>query len=1016
MRSSFLTFLLAGYGSLLTLGLMAQGVGINTDGSAPDASAILDVKSTDRGFLVPRVALTATNSAAPVTSPATGLLVYNTATAGTFPNNVTPGFYYWDGTQWRRLDPSNQGDWRLTGNAGASPSINFLGTTDAQPLIIRTNNLERIHVASNGNVGIGNTNPDHLLVVGPAGGGRHLVINDIAQARWGFATGGFALSIQNDYGGTWNTRVLIDQNGQVGIGTTSPFSRLHVRRPSGENAVPDIRSDEGTYWTHINSRAPVGSWNPLVQAGDHSFIYSNGAIETGALVIGQWSDSPKGIRIDGAGNVGVGLSIPSERLHVSGNVRISGLAGSGNRPVYADPNGTLTTSSGGLAEGAATVIPLALFGGEPVINSTSWQRVTRTTYTPLVNLFSAIPVPPGATRKYYLIIRKADTQPGGVGSYWRFSCDGAWNGGNDVAGHGFTLPSDWGSASEGSTHWIEIPANAVTGSGCGTGYWKIDARMANAGPAMRVMSVSLAAVDVVGGSTPPYSAATGGNAVLPGMSWLYENVWSTGTAGNVGIGIANPIAKLNVVGGLVALGVPNGGGSYAIPNTCGGNWLTGVTSGIYAPDPVLGCGDEWYIASYPRGGEARTLEIAIRNDGDDHIALMPSGNVGIGTINPSFRLQVEGVASAQVLNFGAYDIADPGFVDGQLYRTTGQAVVRVDDWFYIRDNDNANRIRINTDAGRIECGPGAYGGNAILYGGYITGNSTSDGHRLLPNGNAPGTIGWGYVGQSNTDWYYMYSDNYTNTSRREKKRNITVLDETLVHYVINDIKRMKPCFYKYKGELDEYVEGYETRYRPNMHLGVLLDETPDYLQDQAFSGVDIYALGVLALTGVKFQQSQIEEIQTLLKSCFAHGYYDQLSQEVVIHFPEDFNTDNQIPFVAITPTSGSTSYYVSEITPRYFVVKSQNPFSFTWMALVRPSPSLYIKKNVSIPAELKHQLEVEKAKKERIQNYWKQENEKLKKSYEDYLLNLSQTHPEQYRLVLHENEKASRIMNMNEGK
>jgi hypothetical protein len=76
-------------------------VGIGT--TTPDASARLDVVSTNQGFLPPRVALTAKNDSTPITTPATGLLVYNTATAGTAPNNVTPGYYYWDGADWQRF-------------------------------------------------------------------------------------------------------------------------------------------------------------------------------------------------------------------------------------------------------------------------------------------------------------------------------------------------------------------------------------------------------------------------------------------------------------------------------------------------------------------------------------------------------------------------------------------------------------------------------------------------------------------------------------------------------------------------------------------------------------------------------------------------------------------------------------------------------------------------------------------------------------------------------------------------
>jgi hypothetical protein len=218
---------------LLSAGLHAQSVGIGT--STPHPSARLHIEDNARGLLIPNVALTATNVAAPVTSPATSLLVYNTNTAGTGATAVTPGFYYWNGSQWVRLADGGKA-WLLTGNAGTNPAINFLGTTDAQPLVIRTNNIERMRVTATGNVGIGTTTPDHQLVVGPAGGGRWLVINDIPDARWGFSTGYFDLAIQNDNdgipdgvgGGNWTTRVLITENGDVGIGTTAPSARLHV--------------------------------------------------------------------------------------------------------------------------------------------------------------------------------------------------------------------------------------------------------------------------------------------------------------------------------------------------------------------------------------------------------------------------------------------------------------------------------------------------------------------------------------------------------------------------------------------------------------------------------------------------------------------------------------------------------------------------------------------------------------------------------------------------------------------
>jgi hypothetical protein len=87
----------------ITLQVEAQtGIGTTT----PNASAKLEVASTTQGFLPPRVALTATNVFSPIvgtSSTATGLLVYNTASTGNAPNNVVPGYYYWNGTVWVQI-------------------------------------------------------------------------------------------------------------------------------------------------------------------------------------------------------------------------------------------------------------------------------------------------------------------------------------------------------------------------------------------------------------------------------------------------------------------------------------------------------------------------------------------------------------------------------------------------------------------------------------------------------------------------------------------------------------------------------------------------------------------------------------------------------------------------------------------------------------------------------------------------------------------------------------------------
>ncbi|NTW34255.1 MAG: hypothetical protein HGB12_16825, partial [Bacteroidetes bacterium] len=110
--------------SLLNALEVYSQVAIDVSGSQPNSSAMLDVVSSDRGLLIPRVALTQTTNAAPVTSPAISLLVYNTATV----NDVIPGFYYWDGSKWVQ----SMGPQGATGATGAQGVQGITGATGVQ--------------------------------------------------------------------------------------------------------------------------------------------------------------------------------------------------------------------------------------------------------------------------------------------------------------------------------------------------------------------------------------------------------------------------------------------------------------------------------------------------------------------------------------------------------------------------------------------------------------------------------------------------------------------------------------------------------------------------------------------------------------------------------------------------------------------------------------------------------------------------------------------------------------------
>lgn len=111
----------------------AQSLAINTDGSSANASALLDVKSTQKGVLIPRMSRTERNA---IASPAAGLLIYQTG-----PDSI--GYHYYDGTRWSTVLSNSNSDllaWRTGGNTGTIDGSHYIGTTDNIPLNFRVNN------------------------------------------------------------------------------------------------------------------------------------------------------------------------------------------------------------------------------------------------------------------------------------------------------------------------------------------------------------------------------------------------------------------------------------------------------------------------------------------------------------------------------------------------------------------------------------------------------------------------------------------------------------------------------------------------------------------------------------------------------------------------------------------------------------------------------------------------------------------------------------------------------------
>jgi hypothetical protein len=387
MKSSLLILILCIVAIHTTL---AQSIGINSTGAAPASSAMLDVSSTNSGLLIPRIALTATNAATPVTSPVTSLLVYNTATAGTSPNNVIPGYYFWNGSAWvllvasstngnvgiRNTSPTQAldvtGNVRFSGalmpnnsagttgyilqsngtgnaptwvtptsvaqttswlqNGNAVTSQQSIGTTSNFALPFITNNVERMRLTTTGNLGIGSsafdgTNPEKLLV---------------------------------DAGTTTSYNLM------TGRGSIDNYLQINVKNNSGGgSASSDIvaTSNNGSESVNyidmgINSGGYSNTSLPVLGGANTAYLYATGAdfvIGNGTATrplrffTGGFTAANERLRIDGSGRVGIGNTSPAEVLDVTGNVRFTGAllpAGSaGTSGFILQSNGTGTAPS-----------------------------------------------------------------------------------------------------------------------------------------------------------------------------------------------------------------------------------------------------------------------------------------------------------------------------------------------------------------------------------------------------------------------------------------------------------------------------------------------------------------------------------------------------------------------------------------------------------------------------------------------------------------------------------------------
>ena len=280
----------------------SQNVAINADGSQPDKNAILDIKSNNKGVLIPRI-----SSEARMRIPNTqGLIVYDVN---------TNSFWYNTGKTWQNLAPAQamhavaDSAWLLTGNSNTVDGTHFLGTINNVPLNIRVNNQRSGRIdpvldntfwgyrSGFGNpTGRGNTAVGSSALYTTTTGFDNTAVGSFALLHntTGWSNSAFGrLALQNNSTGTFNTA----------IGQSALLGNL----TGNENVAVGVGASLGNY--NSNGNTAVGTNSQFFHQGSQNTslgketlaFYDGG---TGNTAIGY--HALRNVSIGNSYNTGVG--------------------------------------------------------------------------------------------------------------------------------------------------------------------------------------------------------------------------------------------------------------------------------------------------------------------------------------------------------------------------------------------------------------------------------------------------------------------------------------------------------------------------------------------------------------------------------------------------------------------------------------------------------------------------------------------------------------------------------------
>jgi hypothetical protein len=259
---------------LLSINLLQaqNNVGIGT--TSPNASAQLDVTSTTKGMLIPR--MTSAQRIA-IASPAPGLLVYET---------TTNTFWYYNSSVWNQIGTGGTASWTTSG--------------------------ANIYNSNTGNVGIGTSSPTQKF---------HLV-GDFQQDNGTVTLNNPGAIIQFQNAGV--NKTFLQQSGnnlRMGTNSGNQLGKLVVRMDGSDRVLIDSTGNMQIIGEQDASLTSHGYLTLGNIAGDNLIIDNNEIMARNA------GDPDNLILQNDGGNIGIGVASPDERLTLTSNIKLNGTAG-----------------------------------------------------------------------------------------------------------------------------------------------------------------------------------------------------------------------------------------------------------------------------------------------------------------------------------------------------------------------------------------------------------------------------------------------------------------------------------------------------------------------------------------------------------------------------------------------------------------------------------------------------------------------------------------------------------------